>query len=168
MMILSDVTLKDIIINKGVHLVNPFNLDDLQPCSIDLHLGEELRKPNGKRIDLTQGTYKLKPQEFILGCTLETIHVPYDLVARIEGRSSLGRLGVMVHAGLIDPAFTGQVTLEIYNVSDKSFELFHGGDMAQIVFETLTTPCERPYGSSELGSKYQDSRKVVLSKYEGL
>ncbi len=167
-MILSDRTLKDVILNQGIHLVNPFNPEDLQCCSIDLHLGEELKTINGKCIDLTQGSYKLKPNEFILGCTLETIYVPYDLMARIEGRSSIGRLGIMIHitAGLIDPNFTGQVTLEIYNASDKEFELFHGDSICQIVFETLTTKVDRPYGSSELGSKYQHSKGVVNSKYE--
>ena len=166
-MILSDRDLKRIITEQKVYLVNPFNPDDLQPASIDLHLGDELKNIHGKTIDLTQDSYKLKPNEFILGCTLETIHVPYDLMARVEGRSSLGRLGVMVHvtAGFIDPAFTGQVTLELKNVSDKDFELYHGMDIAQIVFETLSSPCERPYGSSELGSKYQFSHGVVLSKY---
>ena len=168
-MILSDRDLKDIILNKQVYLVNPFNIEDLQPASIDLHLGDELKTIHGKTIDLTQGTYKLKPNEFLLGCTLETIHVPYDLMARVEGRSSLGRLGIMVHvtAGFIDPAFTGQVTLELKNVSDKEFELYHGCDIAQIVFESLSSPVERPYGSSELGSKYQNSNGVVLSKYRG-
>lgn len=167
-MILSDRTLKDIIINQGIHLVNPFNPDDLQPCSIDLHLGRELKTIHGKCIDLKQGSYKIKPNEFILGHTFEKIYVPQDLMARVEGRSSIGRLGVMVHitAGLIDPNFIGNVTLEIKNVSDKEFELYHGQDIAQIVFEALTTKCERPYGSSELGSKYQHSHGCVLSKYE--
>lgn len=91
-------------------------------------------------------------------------------MARVEGRSSLGRLGVMVHitAGLIDPNFTGQITLEIKNVSDKDFELIHGDSICQIVFETLSSPCLRPYGSGELGSKYQNSKGVVLSKYRSL
>lgn len=169
-MILSDRTLKDIIVNQGVYLVNPFNPNDLQSCSIDLHLGEELKTINGKCIDLTQSSYKLKPNEFILGCTMETIHVPYDLMARVEGRSSISRLGVLIHitAGLIDPAFTGQVTLEIYNASDKEFELIHGDSICQIVFESLSTPVDRPYGSSELGSKYQHSKGCVRSKYEPL
>ena len=101
---------------------------------------------------------------------METIHVPRDLMARVEGRSSIGRLGIMIHitAGLIDPNFTGQITLEIYNASDKDFELIHGDSICQIVFETLASPCLRPYGSSELGSKYQNSKGVVNSKYEPL
>lgn len=164
-MILSDRDLKQIIMGQGVYLVNPFNIEDLQPCSIDLHLGEELKTIDGKSIDLKQDSYHLKPNEFILGCTLETIHVPYDLMARVEGRSSLGRLGIMVHitAGLIDPAFTGQITLEIYNVSDKEFELIHGDSLCQIVFESLSSPVETPYCG-----KYQNSRGCVNSRYEPL
>ena len=163
-MILSDRTLKDIILNQRVYLVNPFNPEDLQPCSIDLHLGDELKTIRGKKIDLTQGSYKLKPQEFILGCTMETIHVPYDLMARVEGKSSIARLGVMIHitAGFVDAGYTGQITLEIFNASDKEFELFHGDTICQIAYETLTTPVETPYDG-----KYQNSQGVVNSKYEG-
>ena len=169
-MILSDRDIDHIIKSGQAFLVNPYNEENLQCCSIDLTLGEELKTIHGKSIDLTQGSYKLKPNEFILGHTMETIHVPRDLMARVEGRSSLGRLGVMVHitAGLIDPNFTGQVTLEIKNVSDKDFELIHGDSICQIVFETLSSPCLRPYGSSELGSKYQNSKGVVNSRYEPL
>lgn len=169
-MILSDVDIDHIIKSGKAFLVNPYNEENLQSCSIDLTLGEELKTINGKSIDLRCSSYKLKPKEFILGHTFETIHVPRDLMARVEGRSSIGRLGIMIHvtAGLIDPNFTGQITLEIYNASDKPFELIHGDSICQIVFETLTSPCKRPYGSAELGSKYQNSSGVVNSKYEPL
>jgi dCTP deaminase len=169
-MILADVDIDHIIKSGKAFLVNPYNEEMLQCCSIDLTLGEELKTINGKCIDLTQDSYKLKPNEFILGCTSETIHVPRDLMARVEGRSSIGRLGVMIHvtAGLIDPNFTGQITLEIYNASDKPFELIHGDSICQIVFETLSSPCMRPYGSAELGSKYQNSKGCVTSRYEPL
>lgn len=170
MMILSDRDIDHIIKSGKAFLVNPYNEEMLQCCSIDLTLGEELKTIHGKCIDLTQDSYKLKPNEFILGCTSETIHVPRDLMARVEGRSSIGRLGVMIHvtAGLIDPNFTGQITLEIYNASDKPFELIHGDSICQIVFETLSSPCMRPYGSAELGSKYQNSKGCVTSRYEPL
>ena len=164
-MILSDRTLKDIILNQKIYLVNPFNIEDLQPCSIDLHLGDELKTIHGKSIDLSQGSYKLKPNEFILGSTMEYVNVPFDLMARVEGKSSIARLGVMIHitAGYIDAGFHGNVTLEIYNCSDKEFELFHGDSICQIAFETLTTPVETPYNG-----KYQNSQGTVLSEYEGL
>lgn len=164
-MILSDRDIKNIILNKKIYLVNPFNIEDLQPCSVDLHLGSELKTINGKTIDLSQGTYKLKPNEFLLGSTMEKIHIPYDLMGRVEGKSSIARLGVMIHitAGFIDSGFTGNVTLEIYNCSDREFELFHGDAICQIAFETLSSPVETPYNG-----KYQNSDGTVLSRYEGL
>ena len=164
-MILSDRDLKRIILEQKIYLVNPFNIEDLQPCSIDLHLSDELKTIDGKTIDLSYDSYHLKPNEFILGSTMEKVHVPYDLMARVEGVSSIARLGVMIHitAGFIDSGFTGNITLEIYNCSDKSFELFHGDRICQIAFETLSSPVESPYCG-----KYQNSDGTVLSRYEGL
>ena len=169
-MILSDRTLKEIILNKKVFLVNPLNPEDIQPNSIDLHLGETLKRLDGVDIDLTQSSYKLKPNEFLLGSTMERVHVPFDLTARVDGKSSLGRLGIMIHstAGMIDAGFTGDITLEIKNISDKPFELVHGDTVCQILFETLTTPVDRPYGTDGLGSHYQHSNGTVRSKYEPL
>lgn len=163
MMILSDTTLMELIVNNNVPLINPFNIEDLQPCSVDLHLGEELKTIEGKMIDLTQESYKLKPNEFILGCTFETIQVPLNLVAQINGKSSIGRLGIMVHctAGFIDSGFNGQVTLEIKNLSDKEFELKYNDCLCQIIFETLTAPVTTPYDGH-----YQGSQGVVNSYYE--
>ena len=164
-MILSDRDIKNIILNQKIYLVNPFNVEDLQPCSVDLHLGSELKTIRGKTIDLSQGSYRLKPNEFLLGSTMEKIHIPYYLMGRVEGKSSIARLGVMIHitAGFIDSGYTGNVTLEIYNCSDKAFELFHGDAICQIAFETLSSPVETPYNG-----KYQNSDGTVLSKYEGL
>ena len=169
-MILSDKTIKEIILDNKVYLVSPFNPDNLQPCSIDLCLGDELKTIHGKCIDLSQDSYKLKPNEFILGSTLERVNVPYDLMGRVEGKSSIARLGVTIHitAGFIDAGFNGNVTLEIYNCSDKEFELYHGMNICQIVFETLSSRVDRPYGCKELNSHYQNSEGTVLSKYEGL
>ena len=96
-MILSDKTIKEIILDNKIYLVSPFNPDNLQPCSIDLCLGDELKTIHGKCIDLSQDSYKLKPNEFILGSTLERVNVPYDLMGRVEGKSSIARLGVTIH-----------------------------------------------------------------------
>ena len=94
--------------------------------------------------------------------------MPHDLCGHIDGKSSIGRLGVFVHvsSGFIDSGFTGNVTLEIFNCSDKEFELYHGMSICQIVFETLTSPVAKPYGTRD--NHYQNSEGTVLSKYEGL
>jgi len=166
-MILSDVTIHDVIVNQKIYLVNPFNEEQLQPNSIDLTLGEELKTLHGKSIDLTQDTYKLKPQEFILGSTSEKIHMPRDLCGHIDGKSSIGRLGVFIeNSGFVDSGFNGNITLEIYNASDKEFELYHGMNICQIIFEYLSTPVAKPYGTRN--NHYQNSIGTVLSKWEGI
>lgn len=166
MSVLSDATIYDIIVNQKIFLVNPFNEEMLQSNSIDLTLGRELKTIHGKCIDLKQGSYKIKPHEFLLGSTGEKVAIPHDLVAHIDGKSSLGRLGVFIHisSGFIDSGFVGNVTLEIYNCSDKEFELRHGMDICQIVFETLTTPVAKPYGTRN--NHYQHSNGTVLSKWD--
>ena len=166
-MILSDTTIYDVIVNKQIYLVNPFNEEMLQANSIDLTLGRELKNIHGKCIDLSQDSYKIKPNEFLLGSTDERIQVPHDLVAHIDGKSSIGRLGVFIHvsSGFIDSGYVGDITLEIYNCSDKEFELYHGMPICQIVFETLTAPVTKPYGRRN--NHYQHSHGTVLSKYEG-
>ena len=169
-MILSDATIYDIIVNKKIFLINPFNEEMLQPCSYDCSLGCELKTIHGKSIDLRHGSYKLKPMEFILGSTEEKIHIPRDLVGHVDGKSSIGRLGVFIHvsSGYIDAGYTGNITLEIFNCSDKEFELYHGMPIAQMVFETLTSPVNRPYGSTGLNSHYtkRHSDGTVLSRWE--
>ena len=167
-MILSDRDIDHIIKSGQAFLVNPYNEEMLQPNSIDLTLGDELKTINGKSIDLTQDSYKIKPKEFLLGATMEKIHIPYDLCGHIDGKSSIGRLGVFIHvsSGFIDSGFNGNVTLEIFNASDKEFELYHGMPICQIVFETLTSPVMKPYG--QRGNHYQNSDGVILSRYEGL
>ena len=166
-MILSDRTIHEIITSGKAFLVNPFNEEMLQPNSVDLTLGWELKTLGGKSIDLRCGSYKIKPHEFLLGSTEEKIHIPYDLCGHIDGKSSLGRLGLFVHvsSGFIDSGFTGNVTLEIYNCSDKEFELCKGMKICQIIFETLTSPVMRPYGHKELNSHYQNSDGTVRSKW---
>ena len=164
MMILSDGDI-DRIIKKGqAFLVSPYNEEMLQPNSIDLTLGDELKTINGKCIDLSQDSYKLKPQEFILGSTIERVSMPYDLCGHIDGKSSIGRLGVFIeNSGFVDSGFVGNITLEIYNASDKEFELIHGMPICQILFQTLTNPVEKPYGTRD--NHYQHSTGTVLSKW---
>ena len=167
-MILADVDIDHIIKSGKAFLVNPYNEEMLQCNSVDLTLGDELKKIDGKSIDLRQSSYKIKPMEFLLGSTMEKVHIPHDLCGHIDGKSSIGRLGVFVHvsSGFIDSGFTGNVTLEIFNCSDKEFELYHGMSICQIVFETLTSPVAKPYGTRD--NHYQNSEGTVLSKYEGL
>ena len=99
----------------------------------------------------------LHPGEFALGCTRECITLPDDIVARLEGKSSLGRLGLIIHstAGYVDPGWHGQLTLELSNVANLPIALYSGMRIGQISFLRMTTPVENPYGSSKLGSKYQ-------------
>lgn len=166
-MILSD---RDIVceIQKNALKIVPLAEEDIQPCSVDLHLGKELLTLNGKRIDLSQCSYKLKPKEFILASVDEYIEIPPYLCGQVDGRSSIARLGVSVHqtGGYIDAGFYGNITLEIYNASDKEFELVYGDSICQIIFHILSSESVRPYGSYELGSKYQGSKGVVRSKYD--
>ena len=174
MSILSDKDIVDRL--RGKHygrrqriIIDPCNyLHDVQPSSVDLHLGNTLKRLDGTSIDITEKPYTLSKGEFVLGHTLEYVEIPIDLVGIVEGKSSLGRLGITAHvtAGYIDPNFKGNITLEISNVSNQSFELIGGMNFCQIVFETLSSPCKRPYGSENLKSHYQNSKGVVLSKYE--
>jgi dCTP deaminase len=103
----------------------------------------------------------------VLGATLERLRLPDDLVARLDGKSSLGRLGLQVHstAGLADPGFEGQITLELSNVASLPITIYPGMRVAQLVFERLTTPADRPYGHGGLGSKYQGQAGPTPSAY---
>ena len=139
-------------------------LDQIQPCSVDLRLDKELKTITGETFNLEEESYTLKPNEFILGSTVETVNIPINLLARVEGRSSVGRLGVMVHvtAGFIDPGFKGNITLEIKNVSDQPFQLNYLDRLCQIVFEELDASCLDPYHG-----KYQGDVGVQTSRWEG-
>ena len=150
-------------------VIDPCNyLHDVQPSSVDLHLGDTLKRLDGETISIEEEDYLLESNEFLLGATLEYIEIPLDLVGIVEGRSSLGRLGITAHitAGYIDPGFKGNITLEIKNVSEEGFILRKGMDICQLVLETLSSPAKRPYGSENLTSKYQNSEGVVLSKFK--
>jgi dCTP deaminase len=193
-MILSDTNIRarcdPMIVGKEGGLIWPYDPKALQPASVDLTLDKHFLKPGlarGQIIDLadvagTVGptTYTeitatelygivLPPHQFILGSTAETVNIPSDLVASIEGKSSLARLGLFVHvtAGFIDPGFRGKVTLELFNANERWIRLRPGLHICQIAFTSLSSPAARPYGSKGLSSHYQDQTEVTSSRYEG-
>src|SRR4051794_25969823 len=156
----------------------------IQPASVDIRLGNSFRVFHNHRIqsidlgnpprDLTEhveidddGEFVIHPGEFVLGRTLESVEIPDDVVCRIEGKSSIGRLGLIVHAtaGFVDPGFRGSLTLEITNLTRVPIKLYAGLPIAQLSFMTLDRPAERPYGSPELGSHYQDQVSATESRY---
>lgn len=161
-------------IDTGQLTIDPFNPSDLQPASVDVHLGRDFRvfnhpacthiNPALPQDDLTTvitvlpgGRFVLHPHEFALASTVETVSLGDEHAARIEGRSSLGRLGLLTHAtaGFIDPGFTGQLTLELSNAAPLPIVLWPGMSIGQLCFFRLSSPAERPYGSGGLGSRYQ-------------
>lgn len=172
-MILSDVDIVDRLRGKYGRkqrlIIEPCHyLHDVQPASVDLHLGCELKTLDNESIDIREEPYILKADEFILGSTYEYIGIPIDLVGIVDGKSSIARLGIDVHktAGYIDPGFKGNITLEIKNNTSKAFKLVGGMCFCQLVLEKLSSPCRRPYGSENLDSHYQNSEGVILSRYE--
>jgi dCTP deaminase len=186
MAILSDKDIKEHL-KSGKIVINPILNPEvqIQPSSVDLRIGKEfkgfkiIRKPCIDPMDqsdlesymesffLDEGEpFIIHPGEFALATTYETIKLPHDLVARVEGRSSMGRLGVTMHvtAGYIDPGFQGKITLEISNIGKMPVALYSGQRVCQIVFETMTSPSERPYGHPERDSKYMGQKSPVTSK----
>lgn len=165
-MILSDASLLEL--HTHTDFIYPLDVErQIQPASIDLRLDRYIISSDNETTDIFDEPYTLKPQEFVLASTLEYVQVPNNLVCRVDGRSSIGRLGVMVHvtAGYIDPGFKGNITLEIYNVSDREFPLKYMDHICQLVVEVLDRPCLRPYGDSTLNSKYNYSDGVIQSKW---
>lgn len=153
-------------IYKLRHILFPeqdLDREQFQPCSVDLRLDKELKTVDGKTINIEDEPYTLKADEFILGSTIEKVRIPHDMLGRVEGRSSIGRLGVMVHitAGFIDAGFYGNLTLELYNCSQKPFTLRYDDRLCQIVFEKLDMNCTNPYRG-----KYQGDTGVVCSRWE--
>lgn len=168
-MILSDVSLKRL----SETIISPFNESRVQPSSYDLTLGGTILAPRpGSRIDLRTDDpadsmdrtdfedFVLGPGCAVLGTTVEVVRCPLDLSARIEGKSSLGRLFLAVHitAGVIDAGWNGQITLEIVNHGPWEIVLWAGMPIAQVSYWKLSERCETPYGSRELGSHYNGQR----------
>ena len=180
MAILSDKTIKEYLEEGKIVIDSLKDEQQIQPSSVDMRLGDEfkvfkvIRKPyiDPKDEDdiaeymesstVPEGeAFIIHPNEFALATTQEYVKVPDDLVARVEGRSSMGRLGVTMHvtAGYVDPGFEGRITLEISNIGAMPVALYPGQRVCQLVFETMTTPAELPYGHPKRNSKYMKQLK---------
>ncbi|MEM9562261.1 MAG: dCTP deaminase [Actinomycetota bacterium] len=182
-MILSDRTIKKEIADGRI-LIEPFDESSVQPSSVDLRLDHRFivfRNHTMGHIDvkanleeLTETVeasdddpFILHPGEFVLGSTAERVAIPADLVGRIEGKSSLGRLGLLIHttAGFVDAGWDGQLTLEFSNVASLPITLYPGMKIGQISFIQMTTDADNPYGTGMLGSKYQGQAGPRPSRY---
>jgi dCTP deaminase len=170
-------------IEGGRVVLDPWEPAMLQPSSIDVRLDKYFRlfdnhrypyiDPAEDQPDLTRlveipagEPLILHPGEFVLGSILETVTLPDDVAARVEGKSSLGRLGLLTHAtaGFVDPGFSGHVTLELSNVATLPIKLWPGMKVGQLCFFRLSSPVERPYGSDAYGSHYQGQRGPTASR----
>jgi dCTP deaminase len=163
--------------------LDPLDLSMVQPSSVDVRLDRFFRlfdnhkyqhiDPSLDQPDLTRlvevdasESFVLHPGEFVLGATFEVVTLPDDIAARLEGKSSLGRLGLLNHstAGFIDPGFSGHVTLELSNVATLPITLWPGMKIGQLCFFRLSSPAEHPYGSEKYGSRYQGQRGPTASR----
>ena len=181
-MLLSDRDIRSELSSGRVGL-DPLDLGMVQPSSVDVrldrffrlfdnhkyqHIDPSLDQPDLTRlveVDATE-SFVLHPGEFVLGATYEVITLPDDIAARLEGKSSLGRLGLLTHstAGFIDPGFSGHVTLELSNVATLPITLWPGMKIGQLCFFRLSSPAEHPYGSDKYGSRYQGQRGPTASR----
>jgi dCTP deaminase len=181
--VLADRTIRRLLAEGRIE-IDPFDASLVQPSSVDVRVDRYFRVFHNARYpfidvkepqeDLTElvevdedAPFILHPGEFVLGSTLERIKLPDDLVARLEGKSSLGRLGLLIHstAGFIDPGWDGHVTLELSNVANLPITIYHGMKIGQLSFVQMTEPAETPYGADTLGSKYQGQRGPTPSRY---
>jgi len=181
--ILSDRTIREEV-EAGRIIIEPFEDGAVQPSSVDLRLDSYFRVFRNhtlSHIDVKQNLeeltelveasdedpFILHPGEFVLGSTAERVAIPADLVGRIEGKSSLGRLGLLIHttAGFVDAGWDGQLTLEFSNVASLPITLYPGMKIGQISFIRMTTDADQPYGTSKLGSKYQGQKGPRPSRY---
>ena len=182
-MILSDRSIREAI-DAGRIVIEPLGEGCIQPSSVDLHIDRYFRVFRNHtmgHIDVKEDlealtelvevgkddVFILHPGEFVLGASAERIGVPDDLVGRLEGKSSLGRLGLLIHstAGFIDAGWDGHITLELSNVANLPITLYPGMKIGQISFLQMTTPADQPYGTGTLGSKYKGQRGPTPSRY---
>ncbi len=182
-MVLSDRDIRAEI-EAGRIVIDPFIPEAVQPSSVDLHLDRRFRVFRNSRYpfidvradqpELTElveiggdDPFILHPGEFVLGSTFERVGLPNDLVARLEGKSSLGRLGLLIHstAGYVDPGWEGNLTLELSNVANLPITLYDGMKIGQISFQRLSSPAEVAYGDASIGSKYRGQRDPTASLY---
>ncbi|WDT93660.1 dCTP deaminase [Thermoleophilum album] len=182
-MVLSDGTIRAEIA-AGRIVIEPFDESMIQPSSVDVRVDRRFRVFHNARYpyidvrspmdDLTElvevdgdEPFILHPGEFVLAQTLERVTLPNDLVARLEGKSSLGRLGLLIHstAGFVDCGFSGHLTLELSNVANLPITIYQGMPIGQLSFMRMDRPVERPYGSAEVGSKYQGQAEPTPSRY---
>jgi dCTP deaminase len=171
-------------IEAGRIVIDPFTPEAIQPSSVDLHVDRRFRVFRNNRYpfidvrtdqpDLTElveidpeQPFILHPGEFVLGSTLERVALPDDLVARLEGKSSLGRLGLLIHstAGYVDPGWDGNLTLELSNVANLPITLYYGMKIGQISFQRMSSPVEVAYGDDRIGSKYRGQTDPTASRY---
>ena len=182
-MVLSDRDIRAEI-DAGRIVIDPYVPEAVQPSSVDLHLDNRFRVFRNSRypyIDVREEQpeltelvqiaedepFILHPGEFVLGSTLERIELPNDVVGRLEGRSSLGRLGLLIHstAGYVDPGWEGNLTLELSNVANLPITLYDGMKIGQIGFQRMSSPVEIGYGDARLGSRYRGQRDPTASLY---
>ena len=182
-MILSDRSIREELA-AGRIVIDPLDEAAIQPSSVDLHVDRYFRvfrSHTARVIDVKKNQESLTelvevggdeplilhPGEFVLGSTLERVALADDLVGRLEGKSGLGRLGLLIHstAGFVDPGFDGYLTLELSNVASLPITVYPGMKIGQVSFLRMTSPAERPYGSASLGSKYQNQRGPTPSRY---
>lgn len=180
---LSDITIRQMIAS-GELGITPYDEKLIQPASLDVRIGNSFRVFHNHRtpaIDLREPPrglteqvvidpdepFVIHPGEFCLADTLERVRIPDNLLCRIEGRSSIGRLGLIVHAtaGFIDPGFEGTITLELANLTRIPIKLYSGLTVAQLTFQYLDRPAEVPYGHPDLGSHYQGQSGATESRY---
>jgi dCTP deaminase len=183
--VLSDGTIRRLVEEERIR-IEPWDPAMVQPASVDLKLGRSFRVFHNHKLpaidlaspprDVTEhvevdegASFVIHPGEFVLGSTVEWVQMPDDIVARIEGKSSLGRLGLIVHAtaGFVDPGFSGTLTLEITNLTRVPIVLWPGKPIAQLSFMALDRAAERPYGHPDLGSHYHGQVEATESRYEG-
>lgn len=175
-MVLSDKTLKKLL-KSGELILEPINDKSIQPASIDCRLGDHFLIPDENGMDyismdheiqyreVVSETITIPPHSFILGTTIEYLELPDNIVVFIEGRSSIGRMGLFIeNAGWVDPGFKGKLTLELFNATSLPIKLQAGRRICQFVFARMDFPADEPYGSQKHGGKYQGQDKAVGSR----